>query len=161
MANKKPRVVADGREVGSGVPEKIAKLGVNVKTRVLGIGDYMLVGDILIERKTADDFVASVFDGRLFEQASRISGVCGRPVLVVENPLHGALQWVSNRDAIYGALAMVAFGYGFAVFQTRDSDEMAQLIATVAKHGRYGNPRHASLIVRGRPRGSSWQRQLP
>jgi len=46
----------------------------------------------------------------------------------------------------------LTFSYGFKVFQTRDSDETAQLIAAVAKHGRYGYPRYASPVIRGKPR---------
>lgn len=153
--------MADAREDRSGIPEKLGKLGLHVKSRMLSIGDYAVAGDVLIERKTAEDFIASVYDGRLFEQASRISSICGNPLLIIENQLKDALEAASNKTAIYGALATLAFSYGFKVFQTSDSDETAQLIAVIARHGRYGDLRYASPIVRSKPRlQKAWQRQL-
>ncbi|MDI6751930.1 MAG: ERCC4 domain-containing protein [bacterium] len=43
-----------------------------VKDRLL-VGDY-LIKDIVVERKTASDFVQSIIDGRLFIQAKRMKG---------------------------------------------------------------------------------------
>jgi len=55
----------------------------------------------------------------------------------------------------------LTFSYGFKVFQTRDSDETAQLIAVIARHGGYGDLRYASPMVRSKPRlEKTWQRQL-
>lgn len=159
--NEKATIVADTREFKSGVPERLSKLGLHVKSSMLSIGDYSLARDMLIERKTAEDFIASVYDGRLFEQASRISSISSNPLLIIENQLKDALEATSNKAAVYGALATLAFSYGFKVFQTNDSDETAQLIAVIAKHGRYGDLRYASPIVRSKPRlEKTWQKQL-
>jgi len=159
--SERATVVADTREFKSGIPERLSKLGLHVKSSMLSIGDYSLPRDILIERKTVSDFVASVYDGRLFEQASRMSSICGNPLLIIENPLKDVLEATSNKAAIYGALATLAFSYGFKVFQTSDGEETAQLIAVIAKHGRYGDLRCTSPIVRSKPRlEETWQRQL-
>lgn len=93
-------IAADAREVRSGIPEKPVKLGLYVKSRMLSIGDYAFTGNVLIERKTAEDFIASVHDGRSFEQASRISSICGNPLLMIENQLKDALESASNKAAI-------------------------------------------------------------
>jgi len=148
------------------VPENAGELGLHVKTRMLGIGGYAFVGYIVIERKTADDFVAGIFDGRLFKQASKSSSACSRTVLTAENPSHEALQSVSNRNPVYGALATTAFSHGFKVFQTSVGDDTAQLIATMARHGRYGDMRYTLPMVRAsqalrRPgRGSEDREQM-
>ena len=161
MVREKAIIVADTREYRSGIPERLSKLGLHVRSKMLSIGDYSLRRDILIERKTAEDFIASVYDGRLFEQASRITSICGNPLLIIENPLRDALEATSNKTAIYGALATLAFSYGFKVFQTSDRDETAQLIAVIARHRRQGDLRYASPIVRRKPRlEKAWQKQL-
>lgn len=161
MASEKPTVVVDTREVRSGIPEKLVKLGLYVKSRMLSVGDYALAGDVLIERKTAEDLIASVYDGRLFEQASRISSISSNPLLVIENPLKDALEAASNKAAIYGALATLAFSHNFKIFHTSDGDETAHLIAVIAKHRRYRDLRYASPVVRSKPRfEKAWQRQL-
>jgi len=159
--NQRATVVADTREFRSGIPERLSKLGLQVKSSMLSIGDYSLARDMLIERKTAEDFIASVYDGRLFDQASRISSISSNPLLIIENQLKDALEATSNKAAIYGALATLAFSYNFKVFQTNDSDETAQLIAVIARHGRYGDLRYASPVVKSKPRlEKAWQSQL-
>jgi len=38
----------------------------------LPVGDFVVSGQIIFERKRADDFAASLIDGRLFSQAARL-----------------------------------------------------------------------------------------
>jgi len=46
--------------------------------------DYIVSEDYTIKRKEFRDFLRSVSDGRLFEQAERLAKAYGKPVLVVE-----------------------------------------------------------------------------
>jgi DNA excision repair protein ERCC-4 len=51
--------------------------------KILEIGDY-IIGDLIIERKTSKDFIASVFDGRIFQQANKITSYTNRAILLIE-----------------------------------------------------------------------------
>ncbi|MEM3406167.1 MAG: ERCC4 domain-containing protein [Nitrososphaerota archaeon] len=64
-------ILIDYREKESGIPKLLIKKNIPINFENLKIGDY-IIGDIVIERKTSKDFVASIFDGRIFEQASKI-----------------------------------------------------------------------------------------
>ncbi|MBN4049552.1 hypothetical protein JYT86_00680 [bacterium AH-315-N03] len=44
----------------------------DLRTTNLGVGDYVVDGRVVVERKTMEDFAASVIDTRLFRQASAL-----------------------------------------------------------------------------------------
>ena len=48
--------------------EKLRQRGSRVEVKQLDFGDFVVSGDVVIERKTLDDFVKSIYDGRLFSQ---------------------------------------------------------------------------------------------
>ncbi|MEM1868772.1 MAG: ERCC4 domain-containing protein, partial [Acidilobaceae archaeon] len=68
---EKARIYVDYREENSGIPGILESLGLIVIREYLEIGDYIIPGDIIIERKTAEDYINSLYDGRLFDQISR------------------------------------------------------------------------------------------
>jgi ERCC4-type nuclease len=71
---EKVEIAVDDRERPSGVAAELEKAdGVLVKIEHLTLGDYCVDGAVLIERKTAADFAASLIDGRLFGQAGRMA----------------------------------------------------------------------------------------
>ena len=47
-----PEILVDYREVSSGVPSALWNLGYKVSFRRLQTGDYLLGGQLLVERKT-------------------------------------------------------------------------------------------------------------
>ena len=56
-------IFCDMRESRSGVLERLRELGADVKIGELATGDYVVSGELVIERKTASDFILSVMDG--------------------------------------------------------------------------------------------------
>ncbi|HDD56756.1 MAG TPA: hypothetical protein ENG18_01900, partial [Nitrososphaeria archaeon] len=44
-------IVVDKREERSGIPSLLRELGISVRYEMLEVGDYLLPGDILVERK--------------------------------------------------------------------------------------------------------------
>jgi ERCC4-type nuclease len=65
-------ILADTAEQASGIPAHLKTRGIPVQIAPLPAGDYLIGGHTLIERKTAEDFRQSVFQGRLFDQLNRI-----------------------------------------------------------------------------------------
>lgn len=71
--------------------------------------DYFLEGaNICVERKTAEDFVGSIVDGRIWKQLHAMSTVCRIPVLAVIGSPSVALTFTRFRRSSYlGALASI------------------------------------------------------
>ena len=61
------RIVADAAERRGAVYRILAELPeVAISTARLATADYLLGGDLAVERKTGEDFAASIPDRRLF-----------------------------------------------------------------------------------------------
>ncbi|PJB57661.1 MAG: hypothetical protein CO098_11065 [Bacteroidetes bacterium CG_4_9_14_3_um_filter_41_19] len=53
-------IIADNRERASGILVLLAEKGVRVMMKQMAVGDYMIDGDMVIERKKSADFVQSI-----------------------------------------------------------------------------------------------------
>jgi ERCC4-type nuclease len=143
----------DDRECRGPMPEALARCGgFELEIRRLEIGDYLLDGAMLIERKTLTDFVASIKDGRVFNQALRLAQAEQSAALVLEgtgSDLSGCgMRW----EAIQGALITVSLFVGLAVLRSRSPAETARTMLYAARQHRAVTtgalPRHAR-----RPKG--------
>ena len=66
-------IIADDREPDSVINQLNAYDNIKLIKQRLAIGDYEIDGRLLVERKTLQDLVASIKDGRLFKQAYRLA----------------------------------------------------------------------------------------
>ena len=81
-------IIADDREVVSGVPDLLAQMPeVELRSGRLVVGDYRIEESALIERKAASDFAQSLVTGRLFEQAARMERSDLRPAYILEGAI--------------------------------------------------------------------------
>lgn len=131
-----PRVVVDERERSSGVPDLISKLDVRVYYSRLPVGDYVVSPEIAVERKSLGDLVSSVYDGRLFVQASEISTAFRKPYLIVEGDVRELGRLTKNLKSYYGALASVTLAYDLRLIHTADPAETATAIAALVRQSR-------------------------
>jgi Fanconi anemia group M protein len=101
----------------------------------LDAGDY-LIGDILIERKTAVDFIKSIVDGRLWNQLKKMSEVTDHAMLVVEGsvayPIRKQLTKV-HPNAVIGALSSVLVDWGIPVVVLPSYAWTAELLLRIHK----------------------------
>ncbi len=76
-----------------------------MEVKQLDFGDFVVSSDIVIERKTLDDFVKSIYDGRLFKQLVNMNEKYARPIVIIQ----GEKKHLSGigESAFYGALASV------------------------------------------------------
>ncbi len=157
---RKARVYADVREESSGVPSLLERLGVVVIRRQLPAGDYIIPEDTVIERKSASDFISSLFDGRLFDQASRLSDDYNDVYYLIEGDLFRELRmWPSRRRQVLGALATLAASYGVRLLWSPSREETAELIAALALRPR--ESRGGPVVINRKPRlGSTREWQL-
>jgi DNA excision repair protein ERCC-4 len=131
-----PRVIADERERQSGVPERLSKLDVRVYYSRLAVGDYVVNPEIAAERKSIGDFVSSVYDGRLFAQASALSSSYRKPYIIVEGDVTQVSKMVKNLASYYGAIASVTLAYDLRLMHTANIDETAMAIASLVRNSR-------------------------
>ncbi len=121
------RIAVDTREAASGIPDILRKKGMYVQMRTLDVGDYV-VAEYAVERKTVRDFLASVYSGRLFEQAQRISGAYKEYLLIVEGDTREMLADLRNPRIYWGALLVLVMNFQFKVFFTLDRHQTADLL---------------------------------
>jgi len=106
---------------------------VDYKTQSLDIADVIVSKDLAIERKTWTDFLASIRDGRLFEQLIRLTDTYSIPVLILEGFSDQVLEISGmSLSSIYGALVYVACKMGVAVIPTRNIEDTAIVIERIA-----------------------------
>jgi len=147
------RVIADDREKPSGVPDVLVSMEVKVEYHMLTVGDYVISRECAIERKDSRDFLNSLFQGRLFDQAYRLSEAYRIPVMIVEGDLQQAIESLGNPKAVWGALATLSFGYGLHVFYTHHPSQTADLIYTLARRGQFLKP--SGPVVFAKPKGKT------
>jgi DNA excision repair protein ERCC-4 len=131
-----PRVIADERERQSGVPEMLSRLDVRVYYSRLAVGDYVVNPEIAAERKSIGDFVSSVYDGRLFAQASALSSSYRKPYIIVEGDVNKVSGLVKNLASYYGAIASITLAYDLRLMHTANPDETALALAALVKNSR-------------------------
>jgi ERCC4-type nuclease len=122
-------VVIDHRERGSRVPEALARLeAFELSFECLKLGDYVVAGRLLIERKTVSDFGASIRDGRLFRQARQLANSATPHILILEGTGADMAASRMTRESIQGALISISLIFGIPVLRSLDPDETARLI---------------------------------
>jgi ERCC4-type nuclease len=127
--------VADDRERSPAVLSALRNVE-NVELRVarLDIGDYAVGPNLVVERKTAPDFVQSVIDGRLFRQARRLSRwSSGLRFLVLEGADQDLRQAGLSLHAVHGALITLTLVFGLPVLRTLDPVETAHLLVIAGR----------------------------
>ena len=120
-------ILVDYREERSGVVEELQRLNAPLKFDKLDVGDYV-IGDIGVERKTCSDFVSSIIDKRLFEQARYMLQAFSRPIIVVEGSITRTLRYRRvGYPQVYGAIAALV-EMGLTVLRTDNQAETAYAI---------------------------------
>ena len=130
-------IIADDREQTSGLLEALSAFEhISVRTERLTLGDYLIDGRLLVERKTLVDLVVSIKDGRLFSQACRLANSDLLTMLLLEGTGMDLAKTKMRREAIQGALINVTLYLGIPVLRSMGPEESARLMLYAAKQGR-------------------------
>jgi ERCC4-type nuclease len=125
------KIIVDERERGP-IREEFVKLDVDVELQTIEIGDYILSSRIGVERKRGDDFAASLFDGRLFEQIQKLIETYEKPIIVLEDYEQMFTRYKDRSPALYGALAKICM-MGVPVVPVLSYVETALFLRSLAK----------------------------
>jgi ERCC4-related helicase len=127
-----PRIAIDDRETSSKVVEVLSGMGAAIRIERLPQGDYAIGDRILVERKTARDFVDTLIDRDLLGQVKTMADAVPRPILIIEG---GDIY--TERDmhpnAIRGVLVALTVDMGVSLLFTKDEQETAQMLFVIAQ----------------------------
>ena len=125
-------IIADNREINSGIPCLLVDSNIDVKMEQLSVGDYMIDDDIVIERKTNIDFVQSIINGHLFDQCSRLRKTGKVPLIIVEgNPFK--TRHNIKPEAIKGALLAVSLSWQIPIIRSSGKEDTVRLLIMASK----------------------------
>lgn len=122
----------DHRENASGVLELLRKEDVLIQVGQLPFGDYVINDTVVIERKTARDFLVSIIDGRLFSQLSTLKKHCPCPIVLIEgNPYRTDIDM--DPAAIKGALLSAEVIWYVPVVFTRSREDTVETLMMIGR----------------------------
>ncbi len=127
-----PKIIVDDRETSSKVVELLSGMGVAIRLERLAHGDYAIGDRILVERKTARDFVDTLINRDLLGQVKAMAETVLRPVLIIEG---GDLytQRDIHPNAVKGVLAALTVDMGVSLLFTNDEEDTARMLYVLAK----------------------------
>jgi DNA excision repair protein ERCC-4 len=104
-------------------------MGVEMKT--LPIGDYIVAPETIVERKSIKDLMASVFDGRLYDQCNRLKENFEHPIVLVEGNVDEIEEITDNPLIFYGALSRVTLEFKIPIIHTPSASHTAKLLVAL------------------------------
>lgn len=126
----KPVIYTDIRETK--LLKELVDREVEIRTKQLEVGDFLLSDRVGVERKTVSDFLESIIDGRLFGQLKNLASNFSRPLLIVEGDnLFGERNIHPN--AIRGAINSTLVDFRVPIIWTKTTGETADALAAIAK----------------------------
>ena len=126
------RIIIDERERKSGIPKLLKSIGVNVEIKTLPIGDYIVSHETVVERKSINDLIASIFDGRLFDQCNRLKEHFQFPIILLEGNVDEIESITENPLVFYGALSTIAIDYKIPIIPTPNASHTAKLLVSLS-----------------------------
>lgn len=141
----KIQVVSDFRE--REVAEHLKRLGIFINEMGLEVGDFICSDDVCIERKTYNDFVSSIVDGRIFEQAENMKKNFERPILIIE----GYSNREISENALRSAIAALLVDFGITLLNTKNPLDTAKTIFWIAKREQEEKKKGLSIRVGKKP----------
>lgn len=140
----KPKVYVDVRE-SIDIKDLLREFGCEVIEKALAPADYVLSENYAIERKELHDFFRSVFDGRLFEQAERLSKTYENSCIIVEGDVIAAMKGLRNPQAFMGALAKIMADHNISILFTSNEVNTALFLRALAKRLQEGKKQKVSI----------------
>lgn len=140
-------IIADKREKNSLIISELKARGINVKEDILSIGDY-IIGNIIIERKTISDFIASMINKRLIKQVINLKETEFENKLIIlegfdEEDIYG--RGNLNDNAIRGIILSIILEHKIPIIFTKDYIDTANFLEVLYKRLKK-KPREISLV---------------
>jgi len=155
--NKKIVIYADLREPSRVNDILNRKQDCELRQKKLDTADYILSSKVAVERKSTNDFLQSIIDGRIFKQLSEMKENFEKPLLIIEGKEDIFSLRKIHPNAINGALASIAIEFGIPILWTKSQLETANLLFAIAR--REQMQKKVSIGIRGKKRFLSLNQQ--
>lgn len=152
----KIKVICDSRERNSVVIKELMNKDVELGFERLDIGDYICSDQVVVERKTGDDFIKSILDKRLFSQAKVLVESCAKPVMILEGDFN-LFSSSLHPHALAGALTSLATDFRLPIIHTQNQKETAEILFALARREQEERKRSISI---GKRKGIGLKSQL-
>lgn len=136
-------IFVDYREKGTPVFEHLKRTDALTKTANLDVGDYIASQRVVIERKNINDFVSSIIDGRIFQQANKLKKSYEKPIIIIEGSYFNRNI---SRNALKATIATLILDFGIPIIQTVNEKDTADTIYWLAK--REQTERKVSIAIK-------------
>ena len=147
------KIEADFREKNSLVISELRNKGIRVELKNLFVGDY-IINNIVVERKTYNDFINSIIDKRLIKQLEKIKQYPNF-LLIIEGNEEEISNRKMNKNAIRGFLISVLLKSKVPILFTKDYEETSEFLYILAKKQEKNN-----FSLRAKNRKMSKKEQL-
>ncbi len=131
----KENIIIDYREKNSLVASHLVKQGFPIEFRELKIGDY-IVKDIIIERKTIQDFLISMINHRLLNQIEELKQYENKLLIIEgisEQELYSEDNKNINSNAVRGFLLSILLKHKIPIVFSKNSEDTAKFINVLSK----------------------------
>lgn len=156
----KVTILADSREAPSRVMGFLKEHDADVRQAHLTVGDYVCSDRVCIERKTASDFIQSIFDQRIFSQICELKASYKRPVMIIEGDIEHFSERNVNPNTIRGVLASIAIDHQVPLLWTANQRETAGLVYWIARREQEERKRELQVRACKRSNGTKQQQEF-
>jgi Fanconi anemia group M protein len=125
--NEQVKIAVDDREEHTGLIALLHEADALVHIIHLEAGDYFVNDQLLVERKTASDFVQSLISGRLFNQCRKLRESNNACMIVVEGSPYKTNHDISH-EAVRGALLAVMVAWQIPVCFSENKQDTARIL---------------------------------
>ena len=150
------KIICDSRERNTVVIKELMNKEVDLGFERLEIGDYICSDQVIVERKTDDDFIKSIMDKRLFSQIKILVKSCSKPILLLEGDLN-LFSSSLHPSALAGALTSIAADFKVPIIYTKNQKETAEILFAFARREQEERKRKLSI---GKRKGLGLKIQL-
>lgn len=131
------QLIVDSHESTSGLIQLLTDRGAEVVLEELDCADYVLADGVAVERKTAEDFAASIIDRRIFVQIALLKDAYEKVFIVVEGDPFETKSSIAH-EAIIGAMSYISVIERVPVISTRDAPHTAEMLLAMQRHAVQG-----------------------
>ena len=131
----KESIIIDYREKNSLVASYLVKQGFPVEFKELKIGDY-IVKNIIIERKTVQDFISSMINHRLINQIEELKQYENKLLIIEgisEKELYSEENTGINANAIRGFLLSILLKHKIPIIFSKNAEDTSKFINVLSK----------------------------
>ena len=86
------KIIVDHRENKGQLPRYLYEKDIQLETKALEVGDFILSNECVVELKKVSDFVNSLVDGRLFTQAKELRENFQKPLYIIEGDMRDIFE---------------------------------------------------------------------